>query len=299
MTDILSFLSKSNIHYELNVSGKDLSTFRIGGNLKLVCMPDSVKKISELVRYCKQKNINFYTFGKCSNVVFPDEGINTLIIKTDNLKNILFQNGLFEFGAGVMLAKASKYSVEHGYSGMEFSYGIPGSIGGAVYMNAGAYDGQISDIIEKTEYVDSDGNICMLDKESHDFSYRHSFFFDKQFVITKTLIRLKEGNKTQSEKKIKELQLARKEKQPIEYPSAGSVFKRPEGYFAAKLIEECGLKGKSVGGAMVSVKHAGFIINFDNATCRNVKDLVKLIRDTVRDKFGVDLECEIKFVEDR
>ena len=239
----------------------------------------------------------YMSFGKCSNVVFTDLQIDCLIIKTDSLEEISFSGGVFTFGAGVMLAKASKYTIDNSFEGMEFAYGIPGSVGGAVYMNAGAYGGQMSDCVVSTTYVDQLGNLKVLDKADHDFGYRHSFFSGRPYIIISTDILLKKGDKEKSEAIVKELQIARKTKQPLDLPSAGSVFKRPEGYFAGKLIQDAGLKGFSVGGASVSEKHSGFIVNLGNATCEDVKNLVNIIKQKVFEDFNVELECELKFVE--
>ena len=297
MQKLLDFFDKNDIEYKTGLSLKEISSFRIGGKADLVCYPSSSEQVSAVVKFCVSQTFDYLSFGKCSNVVFSDSGISKLIIKTDKLDSISFDNELFSFGAGVMLAKASKFTIDSGFTGMEFAYGIPGSIGGAVYMNAGAYGGQMSDCVVKTEYVDDKGNICVLSQDDHTFSYRHSFFSDKNYIITKTYIILEKGDKELSEKNVRELQNARKTKQPLEYPSAGSVFKRPEGYFAGKLIQDCGLKGFSVGGAAVSEKHSGFIINTGNATCEDVKNLVSVIQNKVFDDFNVKLECELKFIE--
>lgn len=297
MQKLLDFFITNNIEYKTDVSLKDISTFRIGGTADLVCYPVSAGEVSAIVKFCSDHAIQYYAFGKCSNVVFSDAGIKRLIIKTDKIDNIGFDDGVFSFGAGVMLAKASKFTIDNSFAGMEFSYGIPGSVGGAVYMNAGAYGGQMSDLVIKTEYVDERGNICLLSKDEHDFSYRHSYFSDKNYIITKTYVLLEKGDREQSENKVSELQTARKSKQPLDFPSAGSVFKRPEGHFAGKLIQDCGLKGACIGGAAVSEKHSGFIINIGDATCEDVKQLVAYIQDSVYKKFEIMLECELKFAE--
>ena len=298
MSVLIEFFENNNIDYLQNVSLKDISTFRIGGNADIICYPDSSESVSNIVKFCVDNGIHYFSFGKCSNVVFSDNGLKTLIIKTDKLEDISLQNDEFTFGAGVMLAKAAKYTVDNSFAGMEFAYGIPGSVGGAVYMNAGAYGGEMSQCVVRTEYVDENGEIKIIDGSEHDFGYRHSFFSNKNCVITKTFIKLKKGNREESESEIQRLQEMRKSKQPLEFPSAGSVFKRPEGYFAGKLIQDCNLCGVSVGGAKVSEKHAGFIINFNNASCNDVKNLVDLIKDRVKSEFGVQLECELKFLED-
>ncbi len=298
MQKLTEYLNSISVDYRKDVSLRDISTFRIGGNANIICYPSDATQVSKIVCYCKSNSINFMTFGRCSNVVFADEGLSTLIIKTDRLDEISFVDGIFSFGAGVMLAKASKYTVDNGYKGMEFAYGIPGSVGGAVYMNAGAYGGEMKQCVIKTQYVNQDGDILYLEGDEHSFSYRHSFFSDSNNIITKTFIKLDKGNTEHSINEIQKLQEMRKTKQPLEYPSAGSVFKRPEGYFAGKLIQDCNLRGYSIGGAAVSEKHAGFIINVDNASCKDVKQLVSYIQSKVLCEFGVKLECELKFIED-
>ncbi len=295
---MINFLKENNIEYSTNVSLKDISTFKIGGAAEIVCYPDSVKKVASIVKYCNLKGIKYYVFGRCSNVVFSDKGLKTLIIKTDKLNEISFKDGIFTFGAGVMLAKASKFTVDNGYTGMEFAYGIPGSVGGAVFMNAGAYGGQMSDCVCKTEYIDDKGDICTLSSFDHCFGYRHSFFSDKNYIILSTQICLEPGDREKSLDIIFEFQTARKNKQPLDYPSAGSVFKRPEGHFAGKLIQDCNLKGASIGDAQVSKKHSGFIINTGDAKCEDVRRLVKFVQEKVYNEFGVNLECELKFIED-
>jgi UDP-N-acetylmuramate dehydrogenase len=298
MTKFTDFLSSANIVYSLNASLKELSSFKIGGSAAIICYPDCAEKAAALVKYCNENGMKYMTFGRCSNVLFPDSGLLTPIIKTDKMNSMVFSDGLFCFGAGVMLAKASKYTVDKGYAGMEFAYGIPGSVGGAVYMNAGAYGGEMSQCIEKTEYVDDRGNICVLEQKLHEFGYRHSYFSDKNYIITKTYVSLEKGDRSNSAALIDEFQSARKSKQPLDMPSAGSVFKRPQGYFAGKLIEDSGLKGAFVGGAMVSTKHSGFIVNYDNASERDVRELISVIQNKVMEKYGVLLECELKFIED-
>ena len=298
MSELINFLSSNNIKFEQRVPLKDISTFKIGGFADMVCFPESAKQISDIVKFCKNNTIDYMSFGRCSNVVFSDYGIKKLIIKTDMLDLLTVEGNYITAGAGVMLAKVSRFSVDCGFKGMEFAYGIPGSLGGAVYMNAGAYGGEMSQIVYKSEYVDENGDIKTLDSEKHSFGYRKSFFSDKSYIITSSTLVLQNGDVYESERLICEFQTARKTKQPLEFPSAGSVFKRPEGYFAGKLIQDCGLKGYSIGGAKVSEKHCGFIINTGNATCDDVMNLVDHIKNSVFETFGVHLECELKFICD-
>lgn len=298
MSDLINFLSDNSIEFEQNVSLKDICTFKIGGYADIVCYPNCAKQVSDIVKYCKASGILYLSLGRCSNVLFSDCGIKKLIIKTDKLDSLSINDGFITAGAGVMLAKVSRFSVDNGFRGMEFAYGIPGSVGGAVFMNAGAYGGEMSQVVYCTEYVDENGNIKTLNANQHCFDYRKTYFTDKNYIITSTTLLLEKGDYSESERLICEFQTARKTKQPLEFPSAGSVFKRPEGNFAGKLIQDCGLKGFSIGGAQVSEKHSGFIINTGNATCSDVMNLIKHIQKTVFEKFDVKLECELKFICD-
>ncbi len=298
MNNLLDFLIQNSIDFFENISLKDFGTFKIGGNARLVCMPNSTTQVSEIIKYCYENSVDYITIGRGSNVVFSDDGVKSLLIKTDKIDLIEKSDDVFTFGAGVMLARASRYSVDCGYKGMEFAYGIPGSVGGALFMNAGAYGGEMSQIVCYAEYVDDRGNICVIDKKSLDFGYRHTFFSDKKYIVTSVSFKLSKGNKADSEKLIKEFQDARKSKQPLEYPSAGSVFKRPEGHFAGKLIQDSSLGGYTIGGAQVSTKHCGFIINVGDATCSDVKKLIAHIQKTVKQNYNIDLECEIRFIGD-
>ncbi len=298
MLELINFFESNSILFEKDASLKELCTFKIGGLAKLVCYPTSAKQVSDVVRFCNLNRIPYITLGRGSNVLFPDTSINSLIIKTDKIDFLSVENSIITAGAGVMLAKVSKYSVDCGFKGMEFAYGIPGSVGGAVYMNAGAYGGEMSQVVYKTEFVDQNGEIKTISSDEHQFGYRKSFFTNQKYIVTSVSFSLEKGDAYQSEQLICEFQTARKTKQPLEYPSAGSVFKRPEGHFAGKLIQDCNLKGYSIGGAQVSEKHCGFIINTGNATCDDVKNLIKYIQETVFEKFGVSLECELKFISD-
>jgi len=298
MPELINFFKNNNIYFEKDVSLKEICTFKIGGIARLVCYPDSTKQVSSIVKHCYQNNIRYLSLGRGSNVLFPDDGLETLIIKTDRIDYLSHKNGFITAGAGVMLARVSRFSVDFGFKGMEFAYGIPGSVGGALYMNAGAYGGEMSQVVYCTEYVDEQGTIKTLTSAEHKFGYRKTFFTNRNCIITSVTFSCEKGDMAQSEQLICEFQTARKTKQPLEFPSAGSVFKRPEGHFAGKLIQDCNLKGFSIGGAQVSEKHCGFIINTGNATSDDVKQLIKYIQTTVFEKYGVMLECELKFIFD-
>ncbi len=298
MSELITFFKDNSIYFEQNVSLKEISTFKIGGSADIVCFPSTAEQASLIVKKCIAENIPYISLGRGSNVLFSDDGLKSLIIKTDRLDNLVVSGDFITSGAGVMLARVSRFSVDCGFKGMEFAYGIPGSVGGAVYMNAGAYGGEMSQVVYSTEYVDEKGDICTLNTSDHCFGYRNTFFTGKKCIVTSVTFHLEKGDSVESQRLINEFQTARKTKQPLEFPSAGSVFKRPEGYFAGKLIQDCNLKGFSIGGAQVSEKHSGFIINIGDATSDDVKKLIEHIQKTVFDNFGILLECELKFICD-
>ena len=275
-----------------------MSTFKIGGIAPYVISPDSTKQVSELLTYISDNSIPYKVVGNCSNILFPDGVVDYILIKTDKLCDLQIENNEITCGAGLILAKVSSVALKSDLSGMECLFGIPGTVGGAVKMNAGAYGAEMSQIVTETEYVTSDGSIKTAIGTNHDFGYRHSCFSDSDF-ITKTKLKLSQGIYSEIKAKMDECTSKRVSSQPLDMPSAGSVFKRPEGHFAGKLIEDAGLKGASVGGAMVSPKHAGFIINTGDATASDVLTLVDIIKEKVLSQFNVELECEIRFVGER
>ncbi len=294
---LVSFLSQNQIRYETDVSLRDLTTFRVGGVAEIVIYPDSTQKVADLVAFLKQNNIDYFVMGNGSNLLFSDERFVRPILKTDDLLTMSVHKDEFTFGAGVKMAKAANFAAEHCYSGMEFAHGIPGSIGGAVYMNAGAYDGTMSQIVCRTTYVDEDGNIDEIVGDAHDFQYRHSFFSHKNLIITETLVKLVAGDETAIREKMADFMQRRKDKQPLNLPSAGSTFKRPVGAFAGKLIQDCGLMGFQIGGAAVSTKHAGFVVNVDHASFSDVRNVISHVQETVKKETGFFLECEVEIVE--
>jgi UDP-N-acetylmuramate dehydrogenase len=293
MTDTEMFCDKNSIPYQKNLSTKSISTFKIGGVIPLAVFPLNADHAALLIRFFKTNNIKYKTAGNCSNILFSDEKKDYVLIKTDNMNSLVVDKDRIITGAGNLLSKISSTALKSHLSGMENLYGIPGSVGGAVIMNAGAYGSEMSQIVEETEYVDNKGDIRIVSGEAHCFGYRYSCFSDRE-IVTKTIIKLNSGNYQDIREKMTLVIAKRKASQPLEMPSAGSVFMRPEGYFAGKLIEDCGLKGFSVGDAMVSTKHAGFIVNKGKATSNDVKHLINIIQSQVYDKFGVKLETEIR-----
>lgn len=266
------------------------TTFKTGGVADFLVIPQNKKELIELLKIDVEKTI----IGNGSNLLVKDGGIRGIVIKTTGLKNYTVNENIIIAESGVLLSKLSNLAKENSLTGLEFACGIPGTLGGAVMMNAGAYGGEMSNIVVETEYADLEGKVCVI--KEHEFDYRKSFFTNKQYIILESKIKLQKGNKEEIENKMKELMQSRNSKQPIDKPSAGSTFKRPEGYFAGKLIEDAGLKGYKIGGAEVSNLHAGFIINSGNATSKDILDLIKYVQDKVKNEFGVDLEPEVRII---
>lgn len=272
------------------------TTFKIGGNARLVVYPKNEEEISEFVKCAKAENIRLIAIGNGSNLLVDDGGIDAcvLILGEPFAEIKLIDDETIYAKAGAKLITLCRFAYENSLSGLEFAYGIPGSAGGAAFMNAGAYGGEMKDVLYKCEHIDSNGNVGALEGEKLALSYRHSAYYDNGSIITGLYLKLKKGDKAEIKAKMDDLIGRRRAKQPLEFPSAGSTFKRPEGYFAGALIEQCGLKGKSVGGAQVSEKHAGFVINKGNATCSDVLNLCKACSDKVFEETGVKLEMEIR-----
>ena len=299
MKELIFELSQKGISFKTDEPMKAHTTFKTGGNAKLFICPKDENELSAVLKAVKSCGLKPFILGNGSNLLVSDDGINDkpVVYIGDGFNEIkLIDETTVEAGAGCSLSALCRFALEHSLSGLEFAFGIPGLCGGAAFMNAGAYGGEMKDVTVRCNHIDFDGNSGHFDADELDFGYRHSVYSDGGFVITSLVLKLEKGDKDEIGAKMKELLQRRRDKQPLEYPSAGSVFKRPEGYFAGALIEQSGLKGKSIGGAMVSEKHAGFIINYNNATTKDVLDLIKYCQDTVMDKFGVRLEQEIKTV---
>ncbi|MBR2079440.1 MAG: UDP-N-acetylmuramate dehydrogenase [Clostridia bacterium] len=299
MKQIENALEKLNISFLKEEPMKNHTSFRTGGNAELFAIPENEDEIKAIIRACKEVDVPYFILGNGSNILVPDEGIRkrVVIYLGDNLSYINEkEDGTIVAGAGTKLIQLCRYALSKELSGLEFAYGIPGSVGGAAYMNAGAYGGEMKDVLVKINHINEDGTDGSFEGAEMDLSYRHSAYSSENKVITSVEIKLQKGEKEKIEAEMKDFLGRRKDKQPLEYPSAGSVFKRPEGYFAGALVEQSGLKGKRIGGAMVSEKHAGFIINYDNATTSDVLELIDFCRETVKEKFGVTLEAEIKTV---
>jgi UDP-N-acetylmuramate dehydrogenase len=275
-----------------------LTGFRTGGRAA-VAVPQTKQALIETVRVLRELGEKHFILGRGSNVMALDEGYPGVVILTrEALSSIDAEGTSIRAGAGVPLADVCRTACREGLTGLEFAYGIPGSVGGAVFMNAGAYGGEMKDVLTEVEYLDSEGNVTVSAASDLDLSYRKSFFQDhRDMVILSAAFDLREGDSSVIYETMRETMNKRIEKQPLEYPSCGSTFKRPEGSYASKLIDECGLKGLTVGGAQVSEKHAGFVINRGGATSSDILELISRIRETVRDMTGYELECEIEFLE--
>lgn len=273
------------------------TTFRIGGPAKFIFMPKNTDEIKTVIDYCKENNEKYMVLGNGSNVLFSDKGYDGVIIQIYNELNDIEVNGNTVYAkAGALLSKIAAAARDNSLSGMEFAAGIPGTLGGAIVMNAGAYGGEMKDIVTYVDVLEANGEIKRYSCQEMKFEYRHSII-DKDKIVLGAMISLEPGDKSVISSKMNELKEARVSKQPLEYPSAGSTFKRPEGYFAGKLIDDCGLRGYKVGGAMVSEKHCGFVINYDNATSEDVVTLMNNVSNMVYDKFGVRLEPEVKVIQ--
>lgn len=269
------------------------TTFGIGGKADIFAVPSDEKQLLQLLNVAKQNNLPVIFLGNGSNVLVRDEGIRGLVVSMKGLDSVTVQNTVITAGAGVLLTQIANVAAENSLSGLEFAAGIPGTVGGAVYMNAGAYDGQMSDVIYTVRVLRQDGEIITVNLNDLKFAYRYSALQNTSDIVISATFCLQKSNKDDVQKKMQNFQQRRRDGQPLNFFSAGSVFKRPVGYYAGALIEECGLKGLSVGKAQVSEKHAGFIVNTGGAKASDVLTLIEKIQDIVWQKKAVKLESEI------
>lgn len=273
------------------------TTFRVGGPAKLMALPKTEEETVAAVRLARELEVRPVFVGNGSNLLVDDAGLDAFVVKmTPGLSWWRTEGTVLTAGSGILLGSLANEAARHGLTGLEFAHGIPGSLGGAVTMNAGAYDGEMRQVVISVRVLDHRGEIAEIPAEQCEFSYRHSAFSGGERLILSAALQLAEGDQTAIRGRMEELMARRKAKQPLEYPSAGSTFKRPEGHFAAALIDRCGLKGLTVGGAQVSEKHAGFIINTGGATCRDILNLMKQVRERVFRETGVELEPEVKYL---
>lgn len=292
---VVDIVGEENVHIDEPMSRH--TTFRIGGSADYFVKPGNADEVAAVIAVCREYNIPYFILGNGSNLLVSDDGYRGMIINImDNMNSVTVDGRIITAQAGAMLVRVSVMARDNALTGLEFASGIPGTIGGAVYMNAGAYGGEMKNVVKTVRAIDEYGRIYELDSEKMDFSYRHSIVEERKLIVLEVTLELEHGSREAIDDRMKELAEARRSKQPLEYPSAGSTFKRPEGYFAGKLIMDAGLRGYSVGGAQVAEKHCGFVINKGGATASDVVELIRDVQHDVDDKFGVTLEPEVKML---
>ena len=301
MSEVLKLKNLFNNIYsedeiKINELMKEHINFEVGGPADILLIPSKVEQIIESIKICKENNIPYFVMGNGSNLLVKDGGIRGVVIKLTGLTNLEVNETEIKADCGVMLKELSDKALENSLTGLEFACGIPGTVGGAVFMNAGAYNGEIKNVIKEAQVITSSGEIVTLSKDELELGYRTSKVMKDNSIVINATFKLEKGNKEEIKETIDDLTQKREEKQPLEYPSAGSTFKRPEGYFAGKLIQDSGLKGYSIGGAAVSSKHSGFVINKDNATAKDILDLIAYIQAEVKKQFGVELHTEVRII---
>lgn len=299
MEKLRSFLTSIGVKTQTEYPLSKHSSFRIGGNAALACFPKNREELIAALEQATLHGVRFLVIGNASNIVFDDGGFDGLAIFTGEWKKLTLRDTHMEVSAGVSLYRIATAARDASLAGGEFLYGIPGTLGGAIFMNAGAFGGSMADLCIRSEYYDAEsGKTGWFEGNAQAFAHRTSIYEkEPRYTVLRAELGFSHGDKDAISAQMEALMERRKTTQPLEYPSAGSVFKRPEGYFAGKLIEDCGLKGVRVGGAEVSQKHAGFIVNRGGATAEDVRALVELIRERVLRTYGVTLECEIRFIK--
>ena len=292
--------SKLNCVVKYDEPLKNHTTFQIGGKCIALIEPKKVEDIIEAIKICRENNLNFFVIGNGSNLLVPDDGYNGVIIKIKSeFSNIQVEGECLITQSGAKLSEVYTVAYENSLTGFEFASGIPGTIGGAIFMNAGAYGGEIKDIVESVEVLDLDNyEVKELKNEELEFSYRKSIIQRKNYIVLTIKLKLKKGNKEEINAVYEDLRKKRNSKQPLNFGSAGSTFKRPEGHFASKLIEDAGLKGYHINDAWVSEKHSGFIVNKGNASYKEVMELIEYVQKVVFEKFEVKLETEVRILKD-
>jgi UDP-N-acetylmuramate dehydrogenase len=294
-SEILNYLPADRLLF--NEEMKNHTTFKIGGPVDIMVLPQDEEDVGTVVSFCRQRDIPLFIFGVGSNLLVRDGGIRGVAMKLgENLDEVEVNGEEIHAQAGVKLSALARIASFHSLSGLEFAEGIPGSLGGALVMNAGAYDGEMQDVVTAVRAISSDGSIKTFKNGEMQFGYRQSIFQSNGYIIISATLKLVTGNRIEIEKRILEFARRREEKQPLDKPSAGSTFRRPPGFYVGPMLEELGLKGYQIGNAQVSSKHAGFIVNNGNATARDVLDLIALIQQKAKGRFGVDLQPEIRVV---
>lgn len=276
---------------------KKHTTFRIGGPAEYYLRPHSVDELRKILHICKRENLPFFILGNGSNLLVSDKGYQGVVIQLwKNMSDIEVDAHVIRAKAGALLSKIAVVALDNSLAGFAFASGIPGTLGGAVVMNAGAYGGEMKDVLEEVTVMDAEGNVICLKRDELNLGYRTSIVKEKGYIVLEAVIRLKKGEASHIKEQMDDFKERRTSKQPLDMPSAGSTFKRPEGYFAGKLIMDTGLRGFRVGGAQISEKHCGFVVNTGDATAEDVKNLIEEVQKRVREKFGVTLEPEVKFL---
>ncbi|CEN96803.1 UDP-N-acetylenolpyruvoylglucosamine reductase [[Clostridium] sordellii] len=295
--NLLNILDKEGIY--LNEPMKNHISFKVGGPADFLLKPKTEDEIKRLIEFLKNENIPYIVIGNGSNLLVKDGGIRGVVIKiADNFNKFEIEDTKVIAQSGALLSFMGKAILNKSLTGFEFAAGIPGTLGGAIAMNAGAYGGEMKDIVKSVRLMDSKGNIIELSNKEMEFEYRRSLISKSDYIVLSAIMELKEGNFDEIKGYMKELTKSRVTKQPLNLPSAGSTFKRPEGHFAAKLIEDSGLKGLTLGGARVSEKHSGFVVNIGDAKAKDIIELINVVKSTVYSKFGVMLEEEVKILGD-
>lgn len=280
-------------------SMKEYTTFRVGGEAECIVLIQQEEELSKLIPYLNQIEQNYFILGNGSNLLVGDKGYHGIILKFDGpMEQIVAEGTHITAKAGALLSKVAVAAKDNSLTGLEFAAGIPGSIGGGVVMNAGAYDGEMKQVVESVKVMDGNGQITVLDNDTMEFGYRTSIIKSRPFIVLEVRLQLAEGSREQIGARMEELANLRRSKQPLEYPSAGSTFKRPEGYYAGKLIMDAGLRGYRIGGAQVADKHCGFVINTGKATAADVKEVIEEVQERVKERFHVFLEPEVVFLGD-
>lgn len=299
MDDVVLKIEKANLgRVDKNVNLSKYTTYRVGGVAKAFVYPKNVSSLITLLKILNMNNIKYKILGNGSNLLFSDDDFDGIIIKLDEFNDVSFlSNNRIRVGAGFSLMKLSLVAAKKGLAGLEFAAGIPGTIGGAIFMNAGAYKSDMGYVVQQVKVLTPDFRVITLENREMDFHYRTSYLQkNPKYICLEVVLKLAKGEREVIEEVIKERRKRRMESQPLEYPSAGSVFRNPEGYYAGQLIEELGYKGHRNGGAMVSSKHANFIINYDHATGKEIRDLILEVHDKVLEKHGIDMKIEQEFV---
>lgn len=297
--ELSRFLDDAGIAYRRDEPLSGHCTFAVGGPASLFISPSGEKQVTDVIEAANRYSVKFFVLGNGSNVLFSDAGFSGAVLHVhDGFTDIrLLGEDTIECGSGASIKALTEFALENGLTGLEFAYGIPGSTGGGVYMNAGAYGGEMRDALTSTFHISKDGKPGSFTGEEMGLGYRRSAYTGGNYVITKARFKLSKGDRDEIRAKMDDYMSRRRDKQPLDVPSAGSTFKRPEGGYASELIDRCGLKGRRAGGAMVSEKHAGFVVNAGGATCGDILDLIAIIQREVKQKTGIELHPEVKVIE--